>query len=179
MKSQVKCRLCGAMIDRDSSYQDKDRRGFYFCNSEHFIEYGKKVAQKSINSQVSMQPDPKERARLELIDYVYLLYDKNIPAFVFKQIKDFATRKQKPLTYKGMELSLRYWVDTLGNSFDGDTGIGIVEYVYDDAERFWQDKQRIIKASYNMKQDNVVQKSACKSSGEVLKYMMRRGGKNV
>lgn len=167
------------MVDRDSAYQDNERKGYYFCNNEHFIEYQDKVAQKSINPPVSTQFDPKERARRELIDYVYILYNKQIPTFVFKQIKDFTTRKQKPLTYKGMELSLRYWVDTLGNQFDGDTGIGIVEYVYDDAERFWKDKQRIMKASQNIKQDNVVQKSACKSSVEVLKYKMRRGDGNV
>lgn len=174
MRSQVKCRYCGVMVDKDSAYQDSERRGYYFCNYEHFIENGKKVAQKSINPPVSTVTDPKERARQELITYVYELYNKNIPAFVFKQIKDFATRKQKPLTYKGMELSLRYWVDTLGNPFDGDTGIGIVEYVYDDAEQFWKDKQRVAKAAQEMGEDRIVAQSGRCSNIEVLKYKLRK-----
>lgn len=165
------------MVDKDSAYQDNERRGYYFCNYEHFIENDKKVAQKSINPPVSTITDPKERSRQELIAYVYELYNKNIPAFVFKQIKDFATRKQKPLTYKGMELSLRYWVNTLDNPFDGDTGIGIVEYVYDDAEQFWKDKQRVAKAAQEMKGDNVITQGT-KTNVEALKYRIKKGDRH-
>ena len=93
---------------------------------------------------------------------------------MFKQIKDFAIRKQKPLTYKGMELSLRYWVDTLGNPFDGDTGIGSVEYVYDDAEQFWRDKQRIVKAAKNIKEDGIIMQKNGYNNIEVLKYKLRK-----
>lgn len=178
MVMKVKCRLCGASIDKDISYQDKDRKGYYFCNYEHFIKYGNKIAKKSINPTLS-QENKVKNDRSDLIDYLYLLYDKKIPAFVFKQIKDFVTKGDKPFTYKGIEFSLRYWVDTLENPFDKDTGIGIVEYIYDEAERFWKDKQRIARAAHNMTQDNVVQKSVYKSNVEVQKYKLRRRSKYV
>lgn len=174
MNTQVKCRFCGKELDKekDNVYQDKSRRGFYFCNNEHFIKYNQKVAKKPVNPNFSKEKEVKD-ARTELLDYVYILYNKKIPTFVFKQIKDFATRKQKPLTYKGMELSLRYWVDTLGNPFDGDTGIGIVEYVYDDAEKFWRDKQRIAKAAQEVKKDEVVYCARAKQTG-LQQYLLRR-----
>lgn len=179
MNTQVKCRFCGKELNKDSDnvYQDKTRRGFYFCNDEHFIRYNQKATKKTVNPNFPKEKEVKD-ARTELLDYVYLLYNKKIPTFVFKQIKDFATRKQKPLTYKGMELSLRYWVDTLGNPFDGDTGIGIVEYVYDEAEQFWEDKQRVARVVQEMRDDNVIIQGM-KVNVEALKYRMRRGNKNV
>ena len=173
----IKCRFCGTSVDKASTYQDKDRRGYYFCNEEHFIEYSNKLAKKSINPTLSQENRVKD-ARGELIDYIYLLYNKKIPAFVFKQIKDFTTRANRPLTYKGIELSLRYWIETLGNPFDGDTGIGIVEYVYDDAERFWRDKQRIAKAAENMQEDEVVYCVGARHMG-LRQYLLRKGDRNA
>lgn len=173
----VKCRLCGASIDKASAYKDKERRGYYFCNEEHFIEYGNKLAKKFINPHLS-QGNRANDSYKELIDYIYLLYDKKIPAFVFKQIKDFTTRANRPFTYKGIELSLRYWIDTLENPFDGDTGIGIVEYVYDDAERFWRDKQRIAKVAQNIKEDTIIYATGSRFSG-VRQYLLRKGDRNA
>lgn len=172
----VKCRLCGASIDKASAYQDKERKGFYFCNEEHFIKYSNKLAKKSPNPHLS-QGNRANDSYKELIDYIYLLYDKKIPAIVFKQIKDFTTKSKRPFTYKGIELSLRYWVDTLGNPFDGNTGIGIVEYVYDDAEQFWKDKQRVAKAAQEMKEDEVIYYVRARHVG-LQQYLLRRGGKN-
>lgn len=174
MNTQVKCRFCGKELNKDSDnvYQDKTRRGFYFCNDEHFIRYNQKTIKKTVNPNFPKEKEVKD-ARTELLDYVYLLYNKKIPTFVFKQIKDFATRKQKPLTYKGMELSLRYWVDTLGNPFDGDTGIGIVEYVYDEAEQFWKDKQRVARAAQEVKKDEVVHCVGARHTG-LQQYLLRR-----
>lgn len=175
MVAKVKCRFCGASIDKSSAYQDKERKGYYFCNYEHFIESYNKVAKKSISPTLSQGNRVKD-ARGELIDYIYLLYDKKIPAFVFKQIKDFTTRNNRPFTYKGIELSLRYWIDTLGNPFDGDTGIGIVEYVYDDAEQFWKDKQRVAKAAQDIQIDNVITQGK-RTNIEALKYKIKKGGR--
>lgn len=177
MATKVKCRFCGASIDKDTSYQDKDRKGYYFCNYEHFIESHNKIAKKSINPTLS-QENRVKNDRSDLIDYIYLLYNEKIPLFVFKQIKDFTTRANRPLTYKGMELSLRYWIDTLGNSFDGNTGIGIVEYVYDDAEQFWRDKQRIAKVAQDIKEDTIIYAKGDRFSG-IRRYLLRKGDKNA
>lgn len=173
MTKQVKCRFCGNLIDRETAYQDKSRVGYYFCNEEHFIESTNKLAKKSVNPQNPPKP-PSNQPYAELVDYIYNLYDKQIPAFVFKQIKDLTTRKNRPLTNKGIELSLRYWVDTLENPFDKDTGIGIVEYVYDDAERFWKDKQRIKRATENMEPDKVITQGQRSKDINVLKYKLRK-----
>lgn len=170
MRSQVKCRYCGEMIDRDSSYQDKERMGYYFCNYEHFIKYNEKVAKKSTSEpKVPIRP----QAYNELITYVYELYNKNIPSFVFKQISDMTKRTTKPFTYKGIELSLRYWVDTLNHWFDRNNGLGIVEYVYDEAEQFWKDRQRVARAAQEMKKDEVVHCAGSRKIG-LQQYLLRR-----
>lgn len=173
MMNKVKCRFCGEVIDREVAYQDKQRKGWFFCNEEHFIESMNKVAKNPVNSQNPPKP-PSNQAYFELVDYIYNLYDKQIPAFVFKQIKDLTTRKQRPFTNKGIELSLRYWVDTLENPFDKDMGIGIVEYVYDDAERFWKDKQRIKRASENMEPDKVIAQGRRCGNIDALRYKLRK-----
>lgn len=170
--SQVKCRFCGEQIDKESAYQDKERRGWYFCSMEHFIE-----SQKKIDNTTQKDDFSKSSPYSELVGYIYKLYNKRIPPFVFRQIKDFTTRSQ-PMTYKGIELSLRYWVDTLGNQFDGSTGIGIVEYVYDQAEHFWRDKQRIRLASQDMKSDKILAKSGCQNRVDIVKYNLKRRAKN-
>lgn len=171
---KVKCRLCGAELDKELAYQDKGHKGFYFCNNEHFIEYGEKHAKKTIKPPKSPNPPPNTQAYKDLVDYIYMLYDKNIPSFVFKQIKDLTTREPRAFTYKGIELSLRYWVETLDKPFDTDTGIGIVEYVYDDAERFWKDKQRVIKASRNYVPDNTITSGSRGVNIDALRYKLRK-----
>lgn len=178
MNNQVKCRLCGKLIDRKSAYQDNDRKGWYYCNMEHFIKSQEKVAKNSHKPTLTPTITPNEQARKELVAYIYQLYNKQIPHFVFRQIKDMTTRKQKPLTYKGIELSLKYWVETLGNSFDSDTGIGIVEYVYDQAEQFWKDKQRVRIACQDMQADKILTKSGCQNRIDVIKYNLRRKASN-
>ena len=176
MNRQVKCRLCGELIDKELAYQDKERKSFYFCNNEHFIEYGQKHAEKVAKSKNPPKTQGESQTYKELIDYVYFLYDKKIPPFVFKQIKELTTREHRPLTYKGIELSLRYWVDTTEHLFDKDTGIGIVEYVYDEAERFWRDRQRIKKASANYTQDKTISQGTQSVNINALKYKLRKEG---
>ncbi len=173
MSSQVKCRYCGEMVNKDSAYQDKERRGYYFCNHEHFIKDKEKVAKKAASEpKVPIRP----QAYNELIAYVYELYNKNIPSFVFKQISDMTKRTTKPFTYKGIELSLRYWVDTLNHGFDRNNGLGIVEYVYDEAEQFWKDRQRVARAAQEMKKDDVITQNT-KTNVEALKYRIKKGSK--
>ena len=170
MNAQVKCRFCGEMVNRDSAYQDKERKGYYFCNHEHFIKNKEKVAKKSTS-------DPKVPIRQqtynELIAYVYELYNKNIPSFVFKQISDMTKRTTKPFTYKAIELSLRYWVDTLNHGFDRNNGLGIVEYVYDEAEQFWKDRQRVARVAQEVKKDEVVYCARARQTG-LQQYLLRR-----
>lgn len=170
MSAQVKCRYCGEMIDRDLAYQDKERRCYYFCNHEHFIKDKEKAVKKSTSEpKVPIRP----QAYNELIAYVYELYNKNIPSFVFKQISDMTKRTIKPFTYKGIELSLRYWVDTLNHGFDRNNGLGIVEYVYDEAEQFWKDRQRVARAAQEVKTDEVVYCAGSRQVG-LQQYLLRR-----
>lgn len=176
MNKQVKCRWCGELVDKELAYQDKERKTFYFCNNEHFIEFEQNHAKKSINPQKSPRTPTDSQAYKELVDYIYYLYDKKIPPFVFKQIKELTAREQRALTYKGIELSLRYWVDTLGNQFDQESGIGIAEYIYNEAEGFWKDKQRIRKASQGYKQDTTIKQGSQSVNINALKYKLRKEG---
>lgn len=176
MNKTVKCRFCGAEIEKEIAYQDTTRKSFYFCSNEHFIEYEQKHDKKIVKSKNPTKTQVPNDAYKQLIDYIYVLYNKQIPNFVFKQINDMVKREINPLTYKGIELSLRYWVDTLEKGFDKNNGVGIVEYVYSDAEQFWKDKQRIKKASKSMKKDNVIANKGVVNMN-AMKYRIRKGDK--
>lgn len=80
--------------------------------------------------------------RQSLYDYVSKIFNIEYPTvWMMKQIKDF--KEQNGYTYKGMELTLRYWIETLGNSMVNAKGVGIIPYVYDDAKRFFIEKMEV------------------------------------
>jgi hypothetical protein len=72
----------------------------------------------------------------DLIDYIFKrIYDTPHP-LVYKQIKEF---KEQGKTYFGMLHSLIYFYDMLQNEKKDDVfGVGIIEYVYEEASKFYQ-----------------------------------------
>lgn len=55
---------------------------------------------------------------------------------IAKQIKDFIS---KGLKYQGIYLTLKYWYEIEKNSIEkANGGIGIVPFVYRDAEKYWK-----------------------------------------
>jgi hypothetical protein len=86
--------------------------------------------------------------RKELIEYICVLYKIEIPTgMILKQIKNFT--EEYKYKYKGIELALRYFYETLDNKPRQGDGIGIVPYVYDDAKRHYIKKMAILESAQN------------------------------
>jgi hypothetical protein len=135
MARQVKCPYCENHLDKDDAYEYKKK----YYHVECFNKW---------------QKDKEHRQ--ELIDYICKLYRVATPSgMMLKQIKDFQTDYK--YTLKGIELSLRYFHETLGNSVQDGAGIGIVPYVYEDAKRHYIMKMKV-EESLNQVENNVEKK---------------------
>ena len=92
-----------------------------------------------------------------LIDYIFKrIYDTPHP-LVYKQIKEF---KEQGKTYFGMLHSLIYFYDMLQNEKKDDVfGVGIIEYVYDEASKFYQqiEKERERLSTLDIDLENDIQ----------------------
>lgn len=84
----------------------------------------------------------EEEDRQILYGYVGELFEMDFPAiWMLSQIKEF--KEKHKYTYRGMELSLRYWNDTLGNDMSNAKGVGIIPYIYNDARKHFIQKMDI------------------------------------
>lgn len=124
----AKCKWCGELIE-DKSNATKKSNGWWHNNC---LE--EKEKQKNENKS-----DYEK-----LIDYIYELYDGNIPIFVFKQIKDYVN--EYGMKYSGILLTLKYIYEELEIPFDEENGIGLVVYKYSECSKEWQRQQEINKA---------------------------------
>lgn len=103
----------------------------------------------------------------ELIEYICELYDIKKPTgMILMQIKRF--KEEFDYTYKGMELTLRYFYEIMDNPIREGDGIGIIPYTYEEAtEQYVQqmkinksvdnlskNKERIVYVSPSMKKQN-------------------------
>lgn len=74
-----------------------------------------------------------------LIDYIYktIFPDKEPPKLIFKQIADLKEKYQ--WTYMGMLYALKWHYEIEKNPIDTDRyyGVGIIEYIYDDAKIYY------------------------------------------
>lgn len=83
-----------------------------------------------------------EADRQELYALVADLFFIEFPTGgMMRQIKNM--REENGYTYKGMTLSLEYWIDTLGNTMQNAKGVGIIPYIYEDAKQFYIEKMNV------------------------------------
>ncbi len=143
------CKYCNRKREKDTMQRYNSN---YFCDETCVSAFKKQSAD-----------------RLALTDYIQYLYG-TFPTKVTKQMEEY---KKQGMTYKGQELSLRYWYETLEHKFDEGQGIGIIPYIYDDAKRFFLDRQRVARHAQDMQEDKVV---CVGKSGNMalIKYRLRR-----
>lgn len=117
----VKCPYCEQKLDKDEAHEYKKRYYHEDC----------------FNTWKSESED-----RNSLIDYIMELYNLDSPTgLMLKQIKEF--HEDMKYKYKGMELALRYFHETLGNVVQEGTGIGIIPYIYEEAKKHYIQKQKV------------------------------------
>jgi hypothetical protein len=125
----VKCPYCQEQLDKDEAI---------LHNKRYYHEHCFKIWQQE-----------KEHYK-ELIAYICELYRINEPTgMIYKQIKSF--KEISHYKYKGMELALRYFHETLNNPVKEDTGIGIISYVYEEAKKHYLMKLQVEKSVENNK----------------------------
>ncbi|MGD7046969.1 hypothetical protein FZC83_01910 [Rossellomorea marisflavi] len=92
--------------------------------------------------------------RNSLYDYICQLYKLDIPTgMIRKQIKEFQDEYDYKL--KGMELTLRYFHETLDNKPRPGDGIGIIPFIYEEAKNHYLKQQKILESIQNMKVEEV------------------------
>lgn len=115
MGRMVKCPYCENKVDKDESFEYKKRYYHREC-----FEVWQRESQ-----------DYKD-----LVVYICELYRLQAPTgMMLKQLKEY--REELHYKSKGMELALRYFYETLGNSVQDGTGVGIIPYVYEDAKKHY------------------------------------------
>ena len=126
----VKCPYCEEKLDKDESHEYKKR--YYH--------------QKCFDTWQREGDEYKS-----LMAYISELYRVEFPSMVIKkQIKDM---KEEGYKYKGMELALRYFFDTLENKVQENTGVGIIPYVYEEAKNHYIKQIKIAKSINNLETD--------------------------
>lgn len=127
----VKCQYCEDKVDKDEAYVYK---------------------KKNYHEKCFQQWEQEKNDREHLYAYITELYRIDRPTpFMMKQIKDYFEDGYK---YKGMELSLNYFYDTLGNRPQDGQGLGIIPYVYEDAKNHYIKQQKIARALVNSPIEN-------------------------
>lgn len=91
----------------------------------------------------------------ELVNYICddLYNIKRPTGMMLMQIKRF--REEFDYKYKGMELTLRYFYEILGNKVDKDTGLGIIPYIYEKAAEQYTQSLKIRESVENFNSSEV------------------------
>lgn len=149
------CKYCGKRKNKETMLRQSAN---YFCSDQCLEAYKRQTAD-----------------RRALTDYIQELYGE-FPRSVTKQMEDF---KAQGMTYKGQELSLRYWYDTLGHELDASKGIGIIPFCYDAAKRHFLDRQRVARLAQDRKDDEVVYVQGNRNDMARKAYLLRRDNNDL
>lgn len=132
MGRMVKCPYCEEKLDKDEAHEYKKR----YYHQKCFTTWQREGNEYN-----------------ELMDYISKLYSVDFPSIMIKkQVKDL---KDEGYKYKGMELALRYFFDTLGNRVQENAGVGIIPYVYEEAKSNYLKQKKIAESIDNLKEKEV------------------------
>lgn len=148
----------------------------YFRRSEtpdHVYIKGRYWHKECYQSQVS-EKTQIEKDRIDLLNYIEILLKKKPDIRILKQIKTFI--EEYKYTYKGIELTLQYFFELKNNPISGaQGGIGIVPYVYREAEQYHIMKQEAAEKAATLQEPAVmIKKITIKDPSLRKKFIERR-----
>lgn len=128
------------------------------------VEEAIKHSSKTYHDICFKQFQTRKEHRESLINLICELHHLDVPSImILKQIKDF--EETYKFSYKGMEMTLRYFHHIKNNPVDA-KGIGIIPWKYDDARKFYEEMDRIrkhaAKVNFNNKEEVVYVKPSTK-----------------
>lgn len=131
-RRRVKCPYCEEWLERGNSIRHKNGRYFH-------PECFEKNRDESNHYK-------------ELISYVCELYGLDRPTGqILRQIKIYKEDPELNYTYKGMELTLRYFYEILGNKPREGDGVGIIPHQYHNATQQYIKQMKINDSIDNIK----------------------------
>lgn len=142
----VKCKYCGGQIDKESYFYSRDTGGRYY----HDSCYEKKKAGYSFNSKIKKEESSSTR---DLIHNKIksLCGDAYVKTRVENQIKANIKEGRTP---EGILKSLEYWYDIQKHDpIEAHGGIGIVEYIYSEAQKYYDRKEQLKKQAESVSQE--------------------------
>jgi hypothetical protein len=129
----VKCPYCEDKLDKDESHEHKKR----YYHPKCFETWQREGQDYN-----------------DLLSYIGKLYRVDTPSIMIRtQIKGL---KEEGYKYKGMELALRYFFETLDNRVQENKGIGIIPYVYEEAKNNFLKQRKIAESLQNLENDELV-----------------------
>ena len=141
MPSKVKCRQCGKQIERDAAIEL--RKGWYVCSEQCHNEW--QLAHEQKSSTVA-----EKSSMRQLTDYV----QSYAPDTAWVKFGANVQRMCKDgMTIAGIHYTLRYMREHEQIQLDGD-GLGLVQWYYDAAKKFYQWQQRMKKQVLEWQQAN-------------------------
>lgn len=121
----------------------------YGCENKFSKEELEPISAKNYCSKCASVIKQNKIDRAELIETIKTLYKIDYPTgLMLKQIKDFETERGYKL--KGIVITLLYCKEQLDVTFHQKYGLGIVPMHYENAKKYWIDKQRRIKNHVNV-----------------------------
>ena len=119
--AKVKCLICGETFDKDK-------------------EQSFKVSNRYVHNKCLQETEHGHLLQLENYIKTIMGIDK-ISVLIKKQISRYY---EKGWSYKSIALTLKYFYEIKHGDPNKAVGIGIVEYVYDEAKAYYTQKQKVM-----------------------------------
>lgn len=138
----IKCAFCGKAIEEARYKKVKGKKYHYDCYTSLVEE-----AQRVDNER---KQNFSEESYQRLVKYILALYNVNsLPLNIANQIEDYISNRG--YSYEGIENTLTYFHTILNNPVSEQETIGIVPWLYDEAQRFYQKMKEVNDYNVNKK----------------------------
>lgn len=180
------CPLCNEAVSKEESFEYKGR----YYHEKCFVKYSKKTTKEKVKQKKEKQKIDKTKKEIQqetLIPIEQDMSDKEILAKekviiyikqllnvdqlnvkIYKLLKDYYTTYK--FSYEGMLITLKYFYEIQENPVVSDC-VGIIPYVYEEAQEYEKLKKSVIKQVENIDLKNIV-------SNRIIKIKKSEENKN-
>ncbi|MGL5766821.1 MAG: hypothetical protein ACRCX8_14380 [Sarcina sp.] len=146
--AQVTCKVCKNKVEKSEAISVKSR---VYCCKGCEEEYHRLQDEKNQPKEL----DSMEVERRELISYICDLHNTTKPDIIW--LTQMKRLHNDGMRYKGMQLSLEYYINILGNQYDPQYGVQwIIEKYYQETFEFYKDLLARKKAIESAEDEDVV-----------------------
>ena len=133
----VRCRICHKEINKKTMKEDIDwimPTNRYYYHKSCYNDWKRQAE----DIKYTLNEELYKKSMLD-----YLTKDLRMSPNYSKIMKQWDSLIKKGKTPKGIFISLKYYYEVMnGDTTKADGGIGIVPYIYDDAAKYWVDREK-------------------------------------